>query len=322
MYVIGIDGGGTKTKGIIANEKGEVVAEAVVGATNPNSVSKDQLLIEFDHLFQKLHVQHKEAFLQTKIVYAGMSGADHPTAREIIHHCITSKLSIPAQVFVTNDAITALFSGTLGEPGIVQIGGTGSVTYGLNEQGVRDRVGGWGYLLGEEGSGYSIGSAGLKAAFQDHDGFGEKTEMKQLILNHFSVDAMPDIVHTIYHADNTKELIASLSRIVVEAADNGDKVAINILEQNARYIGQSIKTLIKRLFANVYENQEVPVVFTGGIYNRFDLYQDTIKEVLLEAGINAKLILPTIEPVGGAVLAALKEAGAEIDRNFTSNFNN
>ncbi len=249
-----------------------------------------------------------------------MSGVDHPAAREEMQRLIQSVLPSTVNVTVNNDAITALYSGTLGEPGIVQIAGTGSITFGLNEKGILDRVGGWGHLLGEGGSGYAVGSDGLQAAFLAHDGLGEQTELTSFILTHFEVQSIPDIIHTVYHSTNPKELIASLSKLVVKAADNGDKVAQNIIRKNAIHIGEAISCLINKLFTEKDSSKTIPVVLAGGLFNRLDLFEKPMREVFLDQQIGVKLIKPRMEPVGGAVVAALLEENIAIDDSFIETF--
>ncbi len=320
MIVLGIDGGGTKTKGVLANSHGEVLAEAISGASNPNSVSQYELEIELTNLIDSLKEQSTEIFSQVKTVYAGMSGVDHPSARKEMHNLLTSLLPKGVNITVNNDAITALYSGTLGKPGIIQIAGTGSITYGLNDKGIVDRVGGWGYLLGEKGSSYSLGSEGLRAAFLEHDGLGNSTIIKELIVEHFQVQSLPDSVHTVYHSKNSKEFIASLSKLVVKAADLGDCVAMEIVEKNGRYIGESISCLINRLFSDKEKMMGINIVLTGGLFNRLDLFQHYIEEVLIENNINYTFAIPEIPPVGGAVIAALLEEKIRIDDRFIDNF--
>ena len=316
MYVLGIDGGGTKTAGVIADSNGKVVAKATVGPSNPNSVDLISIEKELAKMFEVLRSQSEEAFLQIKHVFAGMSGGDHLSIRSKLNNIVITLLP-HTSVTIHNDAITALYSGTLGKPGIVQIAGTGSITYGLNKKGELGRVGGWGYLLGEKGSGYALGNDGLKMAFLAHDGLGEETILTELILEHLGAQSLPDIIHTVYHARNTKEWIASLSKIVVNAADHGDKVARNIIKKHAQYMGESISCLINKMFI---ENESIPVVLTGGLFNRIDLFHGTIEETLKSLDINAELSIPKIEPVGGAVVAALKEEKAEIPNSFLHHF--
>src|SRR5699024_3577731 len=98
-------------------------------------------------------------------IFAGVSRTDHPCARQTIVDTLTEVMPSTASTTVDNDAIIALYSGTMGKPGIVQISGTGSITYGINEQGERSRVGGWGHFIDERGSGYGLGHDALHATF-------------------------------------------------------------------------------------------------------------------------------------------------------------
>lgn len=316
MYVLGIDGGGTKTAGVIADLNGNVAAKATVGPSNPNSVDLIAIEKELAKLFEALRSQNEKAFLQIKHVFAGMSGGDHLSVRSKLNNIVTTLLP-DTNITIHNDAITALYSGTLGKPGIVQIAGTGSITYGLNKKGELGRVGGWGYLLGEKGSGYALGNDGLKMAFLAHDGLGETTVLTDLILEHLGMPSLPDIIHTIYHTENTKEWVASLSKIVVKAADHGDNVARSIIKKHAQFMGESISCLIRRMFT---EDGPIPVVLTGGLFNRVDLFQGLIEETLKKQDIDAELSIPKIKPVGGAVIAALKEENAEISNGFLDHF--
>ncbi|WP_449538153.1 N-acetylglucosamine kinase [Ferdinandcohnia sp. Marseille-Q9671] len=320
MFILGIDGGGTKTKGVIASETGEVLAEATVGASNPNNVKKEDLKLELGRLLETLKSQSDAVFLQIKRVYAGMSGVDHPSARKEMKQLLESLLPESIPVTVNNDAITALYSGTLGKPGIVQIAGTGSITLGLNSEGEFDRVGGWGYLLGEGGSGFAVGSEGLQSAFTAYDGLSHSTQIESLLCEHFQVQKLPDIIHTIYQAINPKELIASLSKYVFAAADNGDSVAQAIIRKNAVHIGESVSCLIEKLFTEQERKSEIPVVLAGGLFNRLDLFKEPIEGVLKRGGLHTKLVRPGIEPVGGAVIAGLLEEGVDVNSGFIERF--
>lgn len=317
MYVLGIDGGGTKTTGVIANLKGEVIAQATVGPSNPNSVNKTDVRKELTALIKELDKKSNNLFPEVKRVFAGMSGVDHPLARKEMQHVISSIMPVDVKVSIDNDGITALYSGTLGKPGIVQIAGTGSITLGLNNQGERGRVGGWGYLIGEKGSGFALGRDGLQAAFLAHDKVKEATELNQLMLNHFQVKSLPDVIPLVYQAKNVKELMASLSKLVMEAADNRDSVAIKIIKKNGLQMGVSIACLIEKLYTRREQTKSIPIVLTGGLFNRLDLFKANIEEEIVNNNhINAKIVIPQMLPVGGAIIAALQEEHVEIHKDF------
>lgn len=305
-YVLAIDGGGTKTTGVLADETGEIIAQATVGASNPNIVKPSDLLKTFSELKDKLKQENEEAFKRTDRLFAGISGTGHPSAKQTVYEVIEDVMPSTVSITIDNDAIIALYSGTLGKPGIVQISGTGSITYGVNGEGKRDRVGGWGHFVGEKGSGYGLGSDALQAAFSAHDKIGPGTILEDVLQDFFKKSSLPDIIPLIYQAENPKETIASLGRLVMEAADQGDAVARDIIHQNGLYIGQCVSALINKIFSDVKENDEaIPVVLAGGLFNRVDLFQDVIEEELKKQLKPARIVIPDRSPVGGAVIAAL-----------------
>ncbi|WP_413375406.1 N-acetylglucosamine kinase [Alkalihalobacillus sp. 1P02AB] len=317
MYVIGIDGGGTKTTGVLVSEKGHVVAEKTVGATNPNSVGMEQAKGELKELLLALKEQNEQAYQQVSSLFAGLSGMEGTNRQEVIK-AFLQKVIPNVQVEVDNDAIIALYSGTMGLPGVVQISGTGSITYGVDDNNNRYRVGGWGYLVGDEGSGYAIGKAGVSAVFQAYDGTGTETLLTKLILTHFQIDNPTALIPFIY-GEKARETIASLSRHVMAAADEKDKVALHILKEQAELLGHQIATLIKR--GNVRMDTSLPIVLTGGVMNRADLLQTGIETQLKKHQINSfHFVLPQIAPVGGAVIAALRVEIGEVNEDFIVNF--
>lgn len=318
MYVLGIDGGGTKTAGVIAKSDGQIIAEATVGPTNPNSVKATTLEENIVALVNSLMKQEEQIFNKVKHIFAGMSGVGHETAKNKIKDLIQKTMPHKVEVTVDNDAIIALYSGTLGKPGIVQISGTGSITYGVNEEGKRDRIGGWGYLIGEKGSGYALGNDALNIAFSVHDGYTYSTELYERLLNKFNTASLPDIIPSIYGADNPREKIASLSREVMLAADNGDEMAKKIMHHHGQYMGEAIGLLASRLFPN---EQTIPIVLAGGLFKRIDLLEDSILKALTEANIRTNIIVPQINPVGGAVVAALQSKNISVDATFLTLFN-
>lgn len=318
MYVLGIDGGGTKTVGVVAKINGQTIAEATVGPTNPNSVKAVTVKENLLALIQDLMRRDEQTFHKVKHVFAGMSGTGHETTRKKIADLIYEIMPHKSKVTVDTDALIALYSGTLGKPGIVQISGTGSITFGINEKKQRDRVGGWGYLIGEKGSGYAIGNDALNIAFSVHDGYNFSTELYERLLTMFNTASLPDIIPYIYGADNPREKIASLSREVMLAADNDDEMAKKIIRHHGQYMGESIGLLASKLFFN---DQTIPIVLAGGLFNRMDLLEDSISKILMKANIHTNIILPEISPVGGAVVAAFKTENMTITPKFTALFN-
>ena len=320
MFVLGIDGGGTKTTGIISDQSGRVIAQDTVGPTNLNSMATQIAAKELKQLFQSLESQNVQAFHRVKVIFAGMSGVDNPEGQRKMRGLLKEMTNNAEIINIDNDAVNALYSGTLGHPGVVHISGTGSIAYGLNDKGEHERVGGWGYLIGDPGSGFAIGRAALEKIFASYDGYGEKTELTRLLLEKENVNSPIELISSIYELGQARRRIAPLSQLVTQAADMGDKVAQTILSDAAGDMATAIKYLIKKLFNRQEEGlglrEKIPVVLTGGVYRRADLFIPTIKESLSELAIKTELVVPDVPPVAGALMAAWKSIGKEPDQDF------
>jgi N-acetylglucosamine kinase-like BadF-type ATPase len=317
VYVLGIDGGGTKTVGVIADEYGNIVAHQTVGATNQNGVDRKKVESELRNLFTSLKAQNDNAFSDLSIVFAGMSGVDRPDARIIMEEIISKCVPDRTKVVVDNDGVNALYAGTFGAPGIVQIAGTGSITFGMNAHGDRGRVGGWGYLIDDEGSGYDLGREALHAIFREYDGRGKKTLLTERILKHFNASLPPELINTIYQVGKSREVISPLSRYVAEAADKNDEVAKEIFHHAGIKIGKSISSLVQQLFN---ADDTVPVVLVGGVFNSSDLILPSIKAALENQKVSTTLLKPKLPPVGGAVIKAIQCKNITIQEGFEDTF--
>lgn len=319
MYVIGIDGGGTKTTGVLADIKGNVIAEATVLGTNPNSASIELAKAEMKKLLTNLNKLIGDKNIMA--VFAGMSGVSKEHYQLEFLEVLMSTITGNIPITVDHDAKNALYSGTLGRNGIVQISGTGSITYGVNKHKVWKRVGGWGYLLGDTGSGYQIGQSALISVLNNYDGMGKRTLLRELIQEKFNIKSIRDITSVIYSSPNSQRLIASLFPEVAKAYDLGDEVAKNIIQDAGRSIGISISQLLHELFLKDDE-EEVPVVLAGGLFHRADLFVPVIEEHVRKAEIKTNIIVPSVPPVAGAVIAAWKLLGEDVGEQFYQNFFN
>lgn len=313
MYVIGIDGGGTKTVGVIADETGKVVAVETVGPTNINSVGEEEAKVQLKQLLIKLQKHTEQKITQ---VFAGLSGVHDKKREFMLTNYIESLIDSGIQVKVDNDAIIALYSGTLGQPGIVQISGTGSITYGVNEKNKRARVGGWGYLISDEGSGYALGREALSASFRAMDGLAPSTLLTEYILKKANTETLSDLIPMIYQK-RAREFIASLSQVVTKAAEQGDQVASHIIKEQSLEMGKSIHALYRKLFE---KEATVPVTLTGGVFSRADLFVPYLKYYFRENQLSVSVRVPEIPPVAGAVIGALKEGYIAIDQRFQTVF--
>ncbi|WP_026690555.1 N-acetylglucosamine kinase [Alteribacter aurantiacus] len=305
QYAIGIDGGGTKTKVLVKSRDGETVATFSSGPTNPTGVGVATILKRLDELIGPID---REFCLKTRSVCYGMSGYSALSGEERVSIENHIKRYFPEStiVSVTNDAISALYSGTKGKEGVVSIAGTGSIVYGVNQRGVVVRADGWGYLFDHSGSGYGIGHAAIKTVMKESDRGEGLSPFSKEVLAALNVSEPRDIVSALNQGSDFKQMVASLSPVVFRLNDAGDVLAGGLLNEAAQAISQSILNVRSRLFN---EKEEVILVCTGSLFLKQKALFNRVAHLIKREPL--KPITPTCEPVEGAVYAAWNLVGGE-----------
>jgi N-acetylglucosamine kinase-like BadF-type ATPase len=318
MYVLGIDGGGTKTTGMVADENGNVYMQAVTGRSNPNTLSQQ----EFEQVMSQLIIELKNprpADLEALTAcFAGMAGVGESGREVEVAQLLKKYLPSKTEVIVKNDAVNALYSGTLGAPGIVQIAGTGAIAFGMNEVNKTARSGGWGYLFDDEGSGFYMGNEALRAVFQDFDGRGSATDLTDCVLKHFNVSYVPDIIGQVYGQEHPRSAIAPLSTYVVEAAVADDEVAKDIMLKACESMVSYIYSCHRQLFE---ENHQTIIVLSGGVFTNAQLFIQLLNELTSETMPNVEFRQTQVSPVGGAVVAGLLSQNLGLGEHFAKQMN-
>ena len=306
-YVIGIDAGGTKTVCQLADAHANVLAETRGPGANLQAVG--ELQVE-----KVLHDVMEAAIGDRPIVPAaiclGIAGVDRPDDAAVVR-AIMKRIGYKARILVVNDALVALEAGAPGQPGVVIISGTGSICYGRNAQGQAARSGGWGYVLGDEGSGYWIGRAALRAVLREADKRGAATALTPMLLEHFGVPRAQNIIHEVYHTNLKAPAIGALARSVQAAYLQGDQVAVGILRGAANELEASALSVVRRLDLL---GQPFAFILSGGIFREVPWLGEELSRRLPLAAPQSRVIRLEREPVEGAVTLALQEArgGARI----------
>ncbi|CAM5795555.1 N-acetylglucosamine kinase [Brevibacillus borstelensis] len=300
---IGMDGGGSKTKAAICDETGEIVGFAVGEGANPLSRPWPQVENTLRQLIDELIVQAGGTADDVEGIFLGIAGADRPEVKGWIESAFGP--SWGGRLHIDNDAAGALYSGTWGGPGIVLIAGTGSIAYALTPAGERHRVGGWGYLLGDEGSGYDLGRQAVIAVLRALDGRGAPTLLSELLNRHFGIDLPDQLIARLYGSPNPRKDLAEASVLAEKAAACGDEAAIRCINQAARSLLELVETCRTRT------SSSMPVVLAGGL-----LESDTMLRRRLLEMARFDVIIPQATPVSGCLAAALLRAGLPIDEQM------
>ena len=307
FHVLGLDAGGTKTVCHLADERGTLLAE--VRGPGANLQASGEL-----HVEKVLHDAMEEAIGDRPLVPAaiclGIAGVDRADDEAIVRG-IMKRIGYKARVLVVNDALVALEAGAPGQPGVVIVSGTGSIAYGRNASGEAARAGGWGYVLGDEGSGYWIGRAALRAVLREADRRGPKTALTTLLLRHFGVAQAQNLIHEVYHSNLKPHAIGALAQCVHAAQADGDVVAGTILVEAADELESSGVSVARRLRL---VGERFRFILSGGIFRAVPWLRQELERRLPQAIPDSTVSLLEREPAAGAVAFAIQEAsgGARI----------
>lgn len=317
-YVLGIDGGGTKTVCVLMNENQQVLGRGEAGPSNYQTLgidrTKQSIQQAIDRSILSANINVRSSF-KIEAICLGLAGVGRPKDIEIVQNLVKDlqfTKNLLAQrspqnqnIIICSDSTIALVGG-IGYPiGIAVIAGTGSIVCGQNSQGKTKRVGGWGYLLGDEGSGCNIAMRGLQAALKFHDGRGEFTTLAAKFQKHLCLKSLEELVEIVYRSGWEVKEIAALAPIVDRAAAEGDRVAGAIINSAVAELTLATKTAISALFS---QTAEFEIVIIGGVWNGEANCRDRFASAIATFAPNAQVILPKHEPAFGAGLLALNAA--------------
>ncbi len=308
MKFLGVEGGGTKTVAWIAARSPdgclEILGQGTSGPSNPQAVGWDQTL---DNLSQAIHEARAEAQIRANLTNTPlaaaaltMAGVDRPQEAEQLTTWVKSQ-GVADRVVVTNDSLGLLAVGTTNNWGIALVAGTGSIAYGQTPSGESTRTGGWGYLLGDEGSAYAIALSGLKSAVRAADGRGNAHRLLADFLARLNLNQPDDLLEAMYLSERDRAWIASLADVVTNAAEMGDAPAIGILNSAAEELAELILATARKL---KLETQPIPLCFTGGLILNTPLVQTHVLEVLSKHNLHPAAWIPVHDPVWGALKLA------------------
>jgi N-acetylglucosamine kinase-like BadF-type ATPase len=309
MYVLGIDAGGTKTVCLLADGAGTIIAEARGPGANLHAAG--ELAVE-----KVLHEVMESAIGDRQItpsaVCLGIAGVDRDDEARTVRD-IMRRFGYKSRAVVVNDALIALVAGAGDAPGVVIIAGTGSIAYGRNAQGEAARAGGWGHMIGDEGSGYWIGREALSAVMRAADGRGPDTRLTADILEHFEVNDVSRLPRIVYDRAMPRMAVAVLGPLVQRVSGQGDAVATRILERAAEELVLSAGSVTARL-----EMRGEPFTFylSGGLFRVVPWLVSELTRKLAEVAPRCQVERMETEPAAGAVWLALAEArgGARVPR--------
>ena len=297
MYIIGIDGGGTKTVGLLTTRTGDLLAKVELGPANYHVVGEAETQAVLEAVVAELYKRAGVSPQNVVRFCLGMAGLGRSADRQVIGR-VCDAIGIPADRILTHDAHIALVGGLEKQAGVIVISGTGAIAYGINAENKEARASGWGYLLGDEGSGYDIAIKGLRAVARAADGRGEPTELTDRLLSELGMTEPAALVSWVHAA--SRDTIAQLAKVVFAGALGADRVAGDIVDTAAAELVSAAVSVVKQLgFAGSFD-----VVLSGGNFLHQAAFVDKFRHRFAEIHPGASVQLPNREPAYGAVLLA------------------
>ena len=293
---IGIDGGGTKTKCVLADDQLKIIASAQAGATNPFSVGINNSSEILFGLIQ--NVLKKVGGSSVSSVVIGLAGAGIKNNSEKLKKHLKSLAEQDGiflnRIKVLNDAEITLEGAFAGNAGIILIAGTGSIVLGKNNGGQFFRVGGFGKIIGDEGSGYSIGRKGLQCISKNFDGRGGKTLLTKIVTKKFGINNNEELIAKVYSSNFN---VAGFAEYVIDAARLGDKTSREILMYES-------DELINHIFP-LYEilgSIKINLCFSGGLLLSKNYYSNLLRRKIKKVFKDIQIKQIIYPPEIGAVL--------------------
>jgi N-acetylglucosamine kinase-like BadF-type ATPase len=299
--VLGIDGGASNTTALLAEAAtGRVLGRGVGGSSNIQAVGEKDALRELN---AAVGAAFKDAGLPRAPVAAaamGLAGIDLD-GTDVIRGW-ASITNLADKLSVANDATLLFAAGTPEGWGLAMVGGTGSIAFTLDRDGKEARAGGWGYLLGDEGSAFRVGLLGLRAACRSADAIGPPTKLLPAFLAKLGTKDPRDFIPAVYRGVWDKAAIAGLAPVVLELAP-GDDAARAIFEGEALELARTAAGAVAN---GGLPKDGVPVALTGGLLLKSEPFRERFLANLRACGVTPGPVGLVDDPALGAVVLARK----------------
>jgi N-acetylmuramic acid 6-phosphate etherase len=318
QFVIGVDGGGSKTAAVILDLDGRVLGRGNSGSSNYHHGGLEQVR---DHLWEAMQMAAQASAVEvgdaTAVTWS-LAGVDRPIDKERLG-AIAAAMLPGIAVQIENDALASLTAGLteivpgqpieVGQEGIVLIAGTGTITIGQNSAGKIGRASGWGYLL-EKGGGYNLACEALHTINEAVDGSAPHTTLIDRVIAELELQQITDVITWLYAPEREIPDVAALCPLIIEEAATGDLSAMKVVLRGAGYLADAVVSVATQL--DLLE-QPFPLVLSGSLLSKSRYYRDLVIQTVRTRLPSARPFVPQLDPATGSALRALKKLGLTVE---------
>ncbi|HEY1684475.1 MAG TPA: BadF/BadG/BcrA/BcrD ATPase family protein [Tepidisphaeraceae bacterium] len=305
QHYLGIDGGGTHTRALLADHIGKILGTGCAGSSNRNHYSRDQVRENLRTAMMQAHGD--QAIAAGTTIFLGMCGVSNDADRADIVSIVReiSEAKAVEKIIVDNDAIIGLAGGLSGRPGIVLIAGTGSACFGINANGQSYWCGGWGALADDAGSAAWIGTKAIQTAVRAEDGRAAATTLRQIVFDFLELKHPRELIDRVHNQGLSREEIGQLAPRAIEAMKQGDAAATAIMREAA----EELSLLVSVTASDLFGSNPCEMILVGGLALSGPPFQELLIETIQRRSPHVKVRAPEMSPVCGAVLKALNADG-------------
>jgi N-acetylglucosamine kinase-like BadF-type ATPase len=300
-YLLGVDGGATKTLAAVLDVEQRRLSLGHAGPSNEDAVGSHAavraLLDAADDAISRAGISEDE-------LAAGVLAVAGTDTASVERHFREAR-DVPW--LVVNDVVGAWATATDAGPGVGVISGTGSNVFGVGHEGNGWRAGGWGHLLGDEGSGYWLGLQSIAAALRDRDGSGLATGLSDAAVRFFDVDSVEALASWLYTKPLSKGEIAGLAVETAALAQDGDEVALELFARGATHLARQVQSVVERTGLT----GEFPLGLMGSTWKAGELLVKPFTDAIREWAPEARVSIVEMAPVGGSLLLAARACGEQ-----------
>ena len=305
-YFLGVDGGATSTTCAVATDEGVILGIGHGGPSNhilaPGGRERARAALE--EALRNALASAGVLRVEFRAAQFGMTGINANTEPAQVFAGVTADVLAARSVGIDNDALVARAGALACRPGVVVIAGTGSVALGEDAGGRQAKAGGWGYIFGDEGSGFALGLGAVRAALRARDGTGPETVLTERIPGAIG-RGLGEIAPAFYETRIHRSQIAALAPVVTAAAADGDAVSQELVREAADWLAVLAAAVIRRL---TWPEGTVGVAPVGGVFSAGPIVLHPLKRALAAHAPGAVLVPPRFVPPVGALLLALRAA--------------
>ncbi len=302
-YLLGVDGGATKTLAAVLDLEQHAIHLAHAGPSNEDAVGSRAAVAALVDVAE-------EAMERAGVAATGLAAAVLAVAGTDTDAIVRQVRAVRGEDWiVVNDVVGAWAAATGAQPGIGAISGTGSNVLGVGPDGRAWRVGGWGHLLGDEGSGYWLGVESIRAALHERDGSGPHTALSEAVVEFFGVPTVEAVASLVYSKPLSKSEIAAFTVQTCGLAEQGDAVACELYRRGAEQLAEQVAVVARE--TGLAQVSSFPLGLIGSVFKAGPLFVEPLAAAVRESAPGAQVAVVEMAPVGGSLLLALRACGCQ-----------